>query len=147
MRGRGRNRKMSKLRNRNRDLKGSTRDLCLQVKCIRDIKRWSYENFRSERVIRVSWGRLLAWGHVDHQDEDHDSIDDHNETDDFDILEYSMATLIKLSTVIMNMTMTTILTIISTLVSLVCGDGHPGRHEGERGVLQDGRPRLQVGDP
>ena len=24
------------------------------VKCIRDIKRWSYENFRSERVIRVS---------------------------------------------------------------------------------------------
>ena len=25
----------------------------LQVKCIRDIKRWSYENFRSERVVRV----------------------------------------------------------------------------------------------
>lgn len=24
------------------------------VKCIRDIKRWSYENFRSERVIKVS---------------------------------------------------------------------------------------------
>ena len=23
------------------------------VKCIRDIKRWSYENFRSDRVIRV----------------------------------------------------------------------------------------------
>ena len=23
------------------------------VKCIRDIRRWSYENFRSERIIKV----------------------------------------------------------------------------------------------
>jgi biotin carboxylase len=23
------------------------------VKCMRDIKKWSYENFRSERVIKV----------------------------------------------------------------------------------------------
>ena len=26
------------------------------VKCIRDIKKWSYENFRNERVVKASTG-------------------------------------------------------------------------------------------
>ena len=32
------------------------------VKCIRDIKRWSYENFRSERVIKVSVVKIPTMG-------------------------------------------------------------------------------------
>ena len=85
-------------------------------------------------------GEGLAWGHVDHQDDD--NADDHNDTNDFDILEYYHGDLVTILTTMGRISR------ISTLVSLVCGDGHPRRHEGERGVLQDGRPRLQVGgDP
>ena len=32
------------------------------VKCIRDIKRWSYENFRSDHAIRVSFSCFLPVG-------------------------------------------------------------------------------------
>ena len=64
-----------------------------QVKCIRDIKRWSYENFRSERVVRVRVLILTSFH-------------------------------------------------CSTMIPPVCGDGDAGGHEGQRRVLQDGRPRL-----
>jgi biotin carboxylase len=29
------------------------------VKCIRDIKKWSYENFRNERVVKVRGMRAI----------------------------------------------------------------------------------------
>ena len=34
------------------------------VKCIRDIKRWSYENFRSDHAIRVSFLKLFLKSHL-----------------------------------------------------------------------------------
>ena len=30
------------------------------VKCIRDIKKWSYENFRNERVVKVREMRAIC---------------------------------------------------------------------------------------
>ena len=104
--------------------------LFLKVKCIRDIKRWSYENFRSERVVRVRFCFCLLW---------------HFFAKNW-ISTQSWACVL-LDRVVHKLLILSLRWIPfarrNNFTSLVCGDGDSGGHEGQCRVLQDGRPCLQ----